>query len=148
MIDMKTNTLIISTNPEINENYYLDYSGWYLDGKLEKLLGYDKAVITGGLAKSDIRMTPDWRAIEGSEITELNSERLLEGIHLNGVYLVKVEGIEEPCTGYFWTTQERFVTWAGIGYSVWIQRGLVVLDSDQERKERAEKAYEEKRDVL
>ena len=113
-----------------------------------EMVGYDKAVIIGGLAKSDIRLTPDWVSIDGSKITGLASEKLLEGVHLNGIYPIKIEDIEEPCIGYFWTTKERFVTWEDVGYSIWKQRGLVVLESDTESNENARIAYEEKREKL
>lgn len=144
---MKTNTIILSADRE-TRSPYCDYSWWYLHGKLMEMVGYDKAVIVGGLSKSDIRLTPDWVSIDGSKITGLASEKLLEGVHLNGIYPIKIEDIEEPCIGYFWTTKERFVTWEDVGYSIWKQRGLVVLESDTESNENARIAYEEKREKL
>lgn len=98
-----------------------EYAGlWYLHGELENLVGYDKAIVTnlkeGGFSKT--------------------SSEFGNTMCVDEIIPVEIEGISQPCIGYFWTTDNT-------GDS-WIQRGLVCLKSDTEGCKYAESKYNEK----
>jgi hypothetical protein len=59
-------------------------SWWYLHGDLEDIVGYDKGLI-------------------------LNPEDFGPGI-----FEVEVEGISDPCIGYFWNAMDRLVGLVGL----------------------------------
>lgn len=103
-----------------NEREYASF--WYLHGKLQELVGYDKAIVTnlkeGGFGKI--------------------SKEYGYMMCFNGIVPVEIEGIPEPCVGYFWTTKLYGVN------NYWIQRGLVCLKSDSEGCKEAETKYKEK----
>ena len=104
-----------------NEREYAGF--WYLHGKLQDLVGYDKATVTnlkeGGFGKI--------------------SEEYGYMMCFDGIVPVEIEGIPEPCVGYFWTTKYT---------DIWVQRGLVCLKSDLEGCEYAERKYKEKPNFL
>lgn len=104
-----------------NEREYASF--WYLHGKLEELVGYDKATVTnlreGGFGK--------------------NSEEYGYMMCFDGIVPVEIEGIPDPCVGYFWITEYT---------DTWVQRGLVCLKSDLSGCEYAEHKYKEKPNFL
>jgi hypothetical protein len=104
-----------------NEREYASF--WYLHGKLEELVGYDKATVTnlkeGGFGK--------------------DSKEYGYMMCLDGIVPVEIEGIHDPCVGYFWITKYT---------DIWVQRGLVCLKSDFEGCEYAERKYKEKPNFL
>ena len=101
---------------------------WYLHGELENKCGYDKAIITNckelGLYRDTI----------------IDKDKVEQKMYANGAYECKVEGIDEPCVGYFYTTNEHDKTW--------IQRGLVCLKSDKDACQYAQKAMKERKYFL
>lgn len=105
----------------LEEREYASF--WYLHGKLEELVGYDKATVTnlkeGGFGKI--------------------SEEYGYMMCLDGIVPVEIEGIPDPCVGYFWITEYT---------DIWVQRGLVCLKSDLEGCEYAERKYKEKPNFL
>lgn len=119
-------------------------SWWYLHGKLTDLVGYDKAISTncksGGFSKETI----NWSEIEGNVVTSLSNDFPTSQICIDGIVDVEIEEIEEPCVGYFWTTNNRLIYWEGKPYDYWEQRGLVCLKSDIEGCKYAKEKYEEK----
>lgn len=104
-----------------NEREYANF--WYLHGKLEELVGYDKAAVTnlreGGFGK--------------------DSKEYGYMMCFDGIVPVEIEGIPDPCVGYFWITKYT---------DTWVQRGLVCLKSDLEGCEYAEHKYKEKPNFL
>ena len=143
---MKNNTLeIISTISLIDSSIRLpglvDYSYWYLHGKLEEIFNYDKADVYKGFTKDDLMPTYNWDPAD---------PKITGGLHLDGIYRVKVYDVDEEATGYFWTSSEIFdakiTTNSGnqIKYSSWRQHGLVVLNSDKEGVEFAERKFSER----
>lgn len=104
-----------------NEREYASF--WYLHGKLEELVGYDKATVTN-LREGEF----------GKDSKEYGYMMCLDGI-----VPVEIEGIPDPCVGYFWITEYT---------DIWVQRGLVCLKSDLEGCEYAESKYKEKASSL
>ena len=109
-------------------------SWWYLHGELEDFVGFDKATVTnclsGGFAKQSIR----YEKIVGGVVESVynNDESPFYRMYFNGVVDVEIEGINQPCIGYFYTDKERKVTYKGKTYDLWKQRGLVCFKSDAE----------------
>ena len=102
-----------------------EYSSfWYLHGELENLVEYDKAMVSnlteGGCGKAS--------TVFGYTMS------------VEGIIPVEIEGISEPCIGYFWTVQTD--------NSSWIQRGLVCLKSDVGSCKYAEFKYNTKSKFL
>lgn len=122
-------------------------SWWYLHGKLTDLTGYDKAVVINCKSAGYSRETIHWSRISGNEVIEIDSNPSYE-IYINGIIPVKIEGIQEECIGYFWTTKHRRVYWQGKGYDCWMQRGLVCLKSDTKGCKEAKKKYIKQTNVL
>ena len=94
---------------------------WYFHGKLESdIVHYDKGWAANckklGLSKYSVAHKR-WE------------------MYYNGEILIKIEGVQELCIGYFWTSS--FSTW-------WDQRGLICLLSDTEARKHAEELYLEK----
>ena len=119
-------------------------SWWYLHGKLTDIVGYDKAIVTncksGGFSKNTINAG----VISGNIVESLSPNYPTCMMCLDGIVNVEIEGIPEPCVGYFWTTNHRNVYWEGKAYDFWDQRGLVCLKSDIEGCKYAESKYNEK----
>ena len=132
------------------ENGDLDQnSWWYLDGRLERECGYDKATVYNlsefpELQKETLR----WKSITGDK-AEVDSYNKHTEIHANGEFEVEVYGVTEPCIAIFWTTRERLVrTDKGISFKVWDQRGLVCMKTDTEAIERARRKRARKEENL
>lgn len=126
----------------------LDFNNWwYLHGKLEDLVGYDKAYTTNCRSAGYSKQVINYACIKGGKVRELREDGnlLRYEMHLNGIVPVKVKGVEEPCIGYFWTIVLTEVQYEGELYTIYRQRGLVCLESDQEGREYALTAFKEKR---
>lgn len=118
---------------DIPEDERDNNSWWYLHGKLEGIVHYDKATVTncksGGFAKSTI----NWTEIHGNKVISIINEKpTIYRMYYNGVVDVEIEGIEKPCIGFFYTANERQVEYKGKLYDKWDQRGLVCLAEDEE----------------
>ena len=117
-------------------------SWWYLHGKLAEIVGYDKAMATncksGGFAKDTI----NWSEIDGDTVINVSDKIPTHKMYVNGIIDVEIEGINEPCVGYFWTTYDKKIYWEGKAYDFWEQRGLVCLKSDEEGCKDAKTRYD------
>lgn len=102
---------------------------WYLHGELENKLGFDKAVIT------------NCKTLGISKPFQYDEDITINKLYLNGVVDCEVEGIDEPCVGYFYVSEER-------SENNWLQRGLVCLKSDKKACQYAEKKMNEKSIIL
>ena len=102
---------------------------WYLHGELENKIGFDKAVIS------------NCKTLGINKPYKYGEELTINKLYLKGIYHCEVEGIKEPCVGYFWTTDE-------VNEHSWTQRGLVCLKSDKKACEYAENKMNEKAYVL
>lgn len=109
-------------------------SHWYLDGKLEEFVRFDKATVTncfsGGFARQSIRYEKITNGIVESLYND--DESPFYRMYFNGIVDVEIEGIPQPCVGYFYTADERQVTYKGKSYDLWEQRGLVCFKNDIE----------------
>lgn len=123
-------------------------SWWYLHGELEKIVGYDKATTINCKSAGYSRETINAGEIHGSDVINLSPNLPCTMMYINGIVPVEIEGISEPCVGYFWTTNNRKISWQGKEYDFWDQRGLVCLKSDQKGCKYAEKKYKEKSKIL
>lgn len=119
-------------------NKYSHCGGWYLHGHLEEEIGYDIASFYN-VPNELLKESADWCTIKGGRDEygrpsgELRSDKKTLVPHINGVYECEVYGIDVPCVGYFWTTDEREVNFGnGIVKPVWNQRGLVVFFNDED----------------
>lgn len=121
-------------------------SWWYLHGKLEKLCNYDKAVVLNLSEFPEYQGdTLKWTSIVG-DIAEVTKFEENKEIKINDIIPVQVIGINEPCIGYFWTTDERTVTAQCKNgrtrkFQHWCQRGLVCLKDDTEACKYAKEKY-------
>lgn len=113
LIDRYTAYLLRQTNVRTGER-------WYIDGELEKLVGYDIGEI---LNFGELQLK---KANPSDPIA----------IYLDGIYEVEVIGIDSPCIGYFWIDNRDE------------QRGLVCLVSDIESRKRADEAMKKRSCVL
>ena len=124
-------------------------SWWYLHGKLEGLCHYDKAVVLNLSEFPEYQGdTLKWSYITGN-ITEVSKFEKNKEMKINDIIPVQVVGIDKPCIGYFWTTDERTVTakcknGKTKDFQHWCQRGLVCLSEDIEACKYAKKKYQEK----
>lgn len=127
----------------------IGFGGWYLHGKLEDLVGYDIAYATNCRTAGYSRETINYSVIRGGKVVELEEGgKLRHEMHINDIVPVKVKGVEESCIGYFWTIVLTEVQYEGELYTIYRQRGLVCLESDQEGREYALTAFKEKRSDL
>ena len=99
---------------------------WYFHGDLQAKIGYDGGFIMnyGELSIVEKKKMP---YNSNTEITYISIE--------DGVYKVKVHGIDENCIGYFWN--------ADFGL-----RGLVCLESDYDSRQDAMNKLIEKPEIL
>lgn len=120
-------------------------SWWYLHGKLESLVGYDKAYTTNCKTAGYAKETINWSSIGGNTVRELREDGRLTRweMHVNGIIPVEVKGVKEPCVGYFWTEEWSPVWYEGISYPHWLQRGLVCLESDTEACAYAQECFDD-----
>lgn len=102
---------------------------WYLHGKLEERVGYDKAIIT------------NCKTLGISKPSNASDGITLNKLYFNGVADCEVEGIDEPCVGYFWVVNEY-------DDKNWRQKGLVCLKSDKEGCHYAEEKMSEKARII
>lgn len=123
-------------------------SWWYLHGKLESFVGYDKGITTNCLSAGYSKFTIDWSEIQGNEVVDVLQDRERPVMHVDGIIPVEIEGVMKPCLGYFWTTDERTITWKGRAYPYWQQRGIVCLADDREGCKYAQKKYDERARML
>lgn len=129
----------------------LDFNNWwYLHGKLEDLIGYDKAYTTNCKSAGYSRQQINYSCISGRKVRELREDGNLMRyeMHLDGIVPVKVKGVDERCVGYFWTKELTETEYEGKQYTIWQQRGLICLESDKDGREYALSAFKEKRDSL
>jgi len=123
-------------------------SFWYLHGKLEKIIGYDKAIAINSHAAGYTKNTIDWSTISGNIVTSVHSDNERPTIYINDIVPVYVVGVSTPCIGYFWTTNEQTIQWKDKKYPHWVQRGLVCLANDQEAIDHIEPIYKLKSDII
>ena len=130
---------------DIDPNEMDNDSWWYLHGELEDRAGYDKATCTNCREIGLSFPTINWTGITGSEVTSVGNDRLeINVMHFTGIINVEIDGLDEPCVGFFWTTDERIVQYKDKLYPLWKQRGLVCLKSDKEAVEYAKEKWVEK----
>lgn len=109
----------------------LDNAGlWYLHGSLEKLFGFDKAVMTNCKALN----------LSKPFVYDANKEPINK-LYFNGEIDCEVEGCDKPCVAFLYTTNETNET-------TWIQRGLVCIKEDTEACEYARQKMNEKAKLL
>lgn len=119
----------------ITRHYYKDHgiivsNWWYLHGKLEDEIGYDKGVFCN---LEDFNLYIKNCYFNGNK--EYFDVVCLE----DGIYDVEVIGIDKPCVGYFWITDKEHIPAC---------RGLVCFKDDKEACEYAEQKYNEKSQYL
>jgi hypothetical protein len=134
---------------QIPEDQQDNNSWWYLHGKLEDRVRYDKATAINCLDAGYSTDALNYAGYRGEEAKIRNPENLLrKEMRVNGIIPVKVKGIKEMCVGYFWTIECRPLRYNGKQYPCWEQRGLVCLKSDTEGREDALRKYTERRSWL
>lgn len=140
---------IIKLAKKENKNNLDNNSWWYIDGKLENLLGYDKGVIINMSKFPQYQGdTLFWTKIVGDE-TKVEKFIPKKEIKLTGVIEVEVLGVTENCIGYFWVTDERTIYAKDrdkneTTFQNWRQRGIVCLESDTEARKKAEILFNRK----
>ena len=80
--------------------------------------------------------------IDGNTVISISDKIPTHKMYVNGIIDVEIEGINEPCVGYFWTTYDKKIYWEGKAYDFWEQRGLVCLKSDEEGCKDAKTRYD------
>lgn len=123
---------------------------WYLHYKLEDIVGYDKATTSNCKSAGYSRKTIRWSEISGNKVNKVrgNDPENYYNIYINSIVPVEVEGVDKPCVGFFWTTDEHDIYWKDIAYPHWYQRGLVCLMEDINGIEDAYNKFLEKTTVL
>lgn len=133
---------IIKLAKKDNKNNLDNNSWWYIDGKLEDLLGYDKGVIINMSEFPQYQGdTLSWTKIVGDE-TYVDKFISKKEIKFTGIIEVEVLGVSEECIGYFWVTDERTIYAEDkdknkTSFQNWRQRGIVCLESDKEARTKA-----------
>lgn len=113
---------------ERHTKYISDW--WYLHGMLEDDMGFDKAIML------------DNNYLKYLEFTDKDINKQYKLYYLpDNIYKIKVLQTDKPCTGFFWTTFEKFRNVEGI---VPYMHGLVCYSDDQKACEYAFKKYNEK----
>lgn len=127
---------------EINNDETDNSPWWYLHGDLEEKIGYDKGIAINCREIGISFPTINWRGLRGSEVIEIDESRPeINVMHFTGVINVEIDGLDEPCVGFFWVTNERIVQYKDKLYPMWEQRGLVCLKSDKEAIEYAQEKF-------
>lgn len=127
----------------------LDWNNyWYLHGELESFVQYDKAYVTNCLSGGFSKETINYSCIIDDEVQSLAENMPKHAMCFDGIADVKIEGIDKPCIGYFWTDNYRTVAYQGESYQTWRQRGLVCFIDDKEGCEYAKKKMKEKSAAL
>lgn len=107
-------------------------SWWYLHGKLERKIGYDKGIVTNAFTAGYSDETINecyWDECRINHIIPDRNKLIINKLKLNGIVPVEVEGISKLCTGFFWISKEKTVL-TPEPYKVWFQRGLVIFQDD------------------
>ena len=138
----------LKTENEVPEEEMCHNSWWYLHGELEDLVGYDKAITTNCKSAGYSRDTIDWSEISGNIVNDVLKDRTRPVMYVNDIIPVAIEGVDKPCVGYFWTTDEHPIYWKGKEYPYWNQRGLVCFKDDKEACEFALKKYNSRTSMI
>ena len=139
----------ITKYEDVSENERDNNSWWYLHGKLEEFVGYDKATAINCKSAGYARATIHWSEISGNRVKKIyDNPEDYYNMYLNGIIPVKIEGIKEDCIGFFWTTDEHTIYWNDKSYPYWKQRGLVVFTDDIDAICYAQNKYLEKSKFL
>ena len=129
------------SNPKTRKDIPLEErdnnSWWYLHGKLEDFVGFDKATVTNCKSGGFARQTINWTESDGKEIHSVLNENPYFEMYFNGIVKVEIEGIDRPCVGFFYTTSEQELVYKGKTFPYWKQRGLVCFADDIEACEYA-----------
>jgi hypothetical protein len=104
---------------------------WYLHGKLEEQVHYDKAMILNCTEAGDTVETLRWWEIRGDKCTSY-SDKPYRVMHVNGVRRCNVIGVNGDCLGFFYTEDEREVTYDKGTFTYWKQRGYIVQRNDKD----------------
>ena len=115
---------------------------WFLHGELQCLVGFDKGIATNCEELGIAANMPNFAEIKDSNVVSIFNRTPMRRMKLNGVIPVEVEGIDRPCTGYFWLEDETEIQWEGRKYPYWRQRGLVVFADNDEDNCYARLCYE------
>ena len=116
-------------------------SGWYLHGKLESDIGYDKAIAINCKTAGYSRETINWKFIFGTRVSEIFEKKpLIHKMHLNGEVPIEIDNISKKCVGFFWIEDYGNIIWQEREYPYWNQRGLVCYADDAEACEYARRA--------
>ena len=110
-------------------------SWWYLHGKLQDLVGYDKAII--------VEFSP--MLLHKTYIDKDINKEYTKKYLPDGIYEVEILDIDKPCVGYFWTEFEEFDNIVG---EVPTMRGLVVFKDDVKAVNYAKEMYIKKSTFL
>lgn len=120
-------------------------SGWYLHGKLESDVQYDKATVINCKTAGYSRETINWKSIFGTRVSEIFEKKpLIHKMYLNGEVPVTIENVPKKCVGFFWTEDYGNIIWEGREYPYWHQRGLVCYADDTEACAYARQAMNER----
>lgn len=141
----------------IDSNNYVLNNWWYLHGELEDRLHYDKASIINAANLDFVFYMPCFDTLNIDDDYrykgKLSKIEYKPFILTTGIYDCIVIGIEEPCIGYFWTTEvgpikltynDKLVYKGKYG----LQRGLVCLQSDKKSCQYAYNKFKEKSNCL
>ena len=110
--------------PKIPENTIIS-NWWYLHGDLQTFIGYDKGIITN---YDELPTSTKLCYFNGNE--KYFNVMTIE----DGVYNVKIKGINKSCIGFFWTTEDAIPR----------SRGLVCYKDDSIAMKYARSKYIEK----
>lgn len=105
-------------------------SWWYIHGELENKVHFDKATVINATAANDTVETLRWFEINGDRCARYEDIPYRE-MYINGIRECNVIGVHGDCLGFFWTTDERTISYDKGTFSVWNQRGLVVEKNDK-----------------
>lgn len=123
-------------------------SWWYLHGKLQSLVGFDKAIVTNCKSGKFAKETIYWTEIVGNRVINVASEYPHYQMHFNGEVDVEIEGIDKLCKGFFYVTNEHNIYYKDQEYLYWEQRGLVCFADDIEACKYARKKMNQKSQIL
>ena len=123
-------------------------SWWYLHGDLQSFVGFDKATVTDCFSDGFSKETINWAEIEDNTVIKVFSDNPRYEMYFTGEIDVEIEGINKPCKGYFYVTNERKVSYKDALYSIWEQRGLVCFAEDTRACEYAKRKMNEKSRIL
>lgn len=115
------------------QNHLIEWGNnhwWYLHGKLEDKVHFDKAIIINCLEAGDSVPTVRWHSIRGHKCEEYEDVEYNQS-YINGIRKCNVLGVCADCLGFFWTREEREVFYDKGSFNTWEQRGLVVKADDK-----------------